>query len=678
MLLQNIVDLSVFISLISPLIVAIIIGLSYFFEAPQEFFEKSSFRIVRIAGFLSFFAASLALILWLFCPEKAASIDMAAFHIDEKFSIHFDLFYDIFGLIFLFTIAFVSAIITFFSHRYLHRDPGYRRFFTVISLFVFGMNLIVLAGTFDLIFAGWEIVGISSYLLIAYFWHRPKAVAAATRAYYLYRVSDLGFLVGIIITHFFWHDVSLFHEMATNSGNPVLSHLSIAWRWLLSICILLPVLAKSAQFPFSYWLPKAMEGPTHSSAIFYGSLSIHVGIFLLIRTMPIWYFTPGFTIVLGIIGLITAVSATLCALVQATIKGQIGYASIAQVGIMLIELAFGFKSLVFAHLIGNAFLRCFQLLVSSSILTTHLQMQQVVRSFGELNRYSLPQIFPSFLQPSLYVYAINDAFSESIIQKIIVTPLWTLARGVNQLINKSSQSLVSGFFRFTISVGRASINQRSEMRSFSPLLAILLATLCLDFLLHNFALVRIFSLFAALILALAALGEERKAVRALSLAIFGNLFAFLSLSSNHSGRLYLIGFIVSAFVALEALSYIEKRRNIPELTRFLGLYQQFPLAGTMLLIGMLGMLSFPISSTFYGEDLLLSLTVESGLHYLISFQVIFIFNGIAIIRLFSNIMLGKRANVIEGLSLDMSRAQAFLRATIFFAGNIAAFYLAVS
>ena len=129
--------------------------------------------------------------------------------------------FDIYGLLFLATCNTITTLITFFSHRYLHRDPGYRRFFVTISLFAFGVNLIILAGAFDLIFMGWEMVGLSSFLLIGYFWHRPKAIAAACRAYYVYRITDLGLLISLLITHFFWHDASIFADFFNTNSHSI-------------------------------------------------------------------------------------------------------------------------------------------------------------------------------------------------------------------------------------------------------------------------------------------------------------------------------------------------------------------------------------------------------------------------------------------------------------------------
>lgn len=676
MLATSILYGSVVCTLLAPLVALLLIGASFLFHAELSRFERSTYRLVRFASVFSFAGSVIAFFAWFFSTTKTGMVTFANFHIASQFDISLQLFFTWRNLAFLVSCTMINAVITFYSHRYLHRDPGYRRFFITISLFAFGMNLIILAGNFDLIFAGWELVGLSSFLLIGYFWHRPKAVAAATRAYYIFRVCDLGLLASILITHFFWHNISLFNDINNFNMHSVLAHIPTTWRWLLSLSILLPVLGKSAQFPFCFWLPKAMEGPTQSSAIFYGSLSIHVGVFLLIRTMPVWFYTPGFHYLLLGIGLITAVSSTLCAQVQSNIKGQIGYASIAQVGLMLVELSFGWTTLALFHMVGNAFLRCFQLLVSGSILTTHLHMQNVVRTFGALSRFSLTQLFPERMRPALYVFAINDGYFEVILKAIIVKPTMSIATVCNRIVHIDLPRLVKR--AVSISHRQLSARSGSTLQSFAPILFALCLGVVFDVIFRSYDVVRLFSLIVALLLALASLGEQTRAHRALLLAFFSNLFAFLSVTSSRAGLLYLIGLLTSAIIALEALRYIEKRRSIVHLKNYLGLYQQFPLAGTMLLLGSLGIVSFPISSTFYGEDLLLSVSIDSGLHFLIFFQIIFIVSGIAIIRTYSRVMLGRRDNVMRDIMLDFSSRGMLIRLLLFIGGNVLAFVLAVA
>lgn len=672
---RGILYMAISLTLFAPLGTAFLLSLTFFFKRPLPEFEKFTYRVVRTSSVFLFLCSILALASWYFVHLPIGSINFGEFRLMKNFLVNLRLVFDTYSLVFMMSCAGIFTLITFFSHRYLHRDPGYRRFFITISLFSFGINLIILAGAFDLIFMGWEVVGLSSFLLIGYFWHRPKAIAAACRAYYIYRITDLGLLISLLVTHLFWHDANIFADFLSTSNHAILPHVPMAWRWLLSVCILLPVLGKSAQFPLCFWLPKAMEGPTHSSAIFYGSISIHVGVFLLLRTRPIWYFTDGFVYLLCAIGLITTLCATLFAMVQSNIKGQIGYASIAQVGLMLVELSLGFTTVVFIHMIGNAFLRCFQLLVSGSILTTHLHLQKVIRTFGQFSTFSLPNLLPKSLQPTAYIFAINDGFFEEALKRIFVKPVLFLANSFNLIICGNIHSLFKNIQR--LSKAPFSPKPNMTMRSFSPMLAILAFGVFVDVILRSYEMIRMFSLITGIILVLASIGEIKKPLNALLLLIFGNLFAFLSIHSNKPGLLYLIGLVTSAMIAFEALRHICVHRSIVDLRRHQGLFQQFPLAGSIFLVGILGIISFPLSSTFYGEDILLELSIDYGLHYLVMFQMLFILSGIGAIRLYSLVMLGVRDNVVRDVQLDFSPLKALLRFLLLVLGNMAAFTVVV-
>ncbi len=195
----------------------------------------------------------------------------------------------------------------------------------------------------------------------------------------------------------------------------------------IALLLLLSAAGKSGQFPFSFWVARAMEGPTSSSAIFYGALSIHTGVFLLLRTMPIWYVSETARVCIALIGIITAVTCTITGQVQSNIKGQIGYASVAQVGLMFVELALGFDTLVLVHFVGNASLRCYQLLVSPSVVAYILRLQssaseQAKSKIGDPLTHSLNPRF----RATLYVCATQEFYMEWIVNRVFLDlPQWT-------------------------------------------------------------------------------------------------------------------------------------------------------------------------------------------------------------------------------------------------------------
>ena len=216
-------------------------------------------------------------------------------------------------------------------------------------------------------FIGWEAIGLSSFLLIAFYRNRYLPVKNGLKVLSIYRVSDIALILAMWMMHHLTHQNISFTQLAEAKIMAVqFQHGEMAL--FIAIMIVLAAVAKSAQLPFTSWLPRAMEGPTSSSAIFYGSLSIHIGVFVLLRTYPFWQDMLWMKIIIIIVGVLTAIIATLIARVQPTVKTQIAYASAAQIGIMFVEVALGFHILALIHFAGNAFLRTYQLLVSPSVL----------------------------------------------------------------------------------------------------------------------------------------------------------------------------------------------------------------------------------------------------------------------------------------------------------------------
>ena len=269
--------------------------------------------------------------------------------------------------------ALMGSLLTFlvakFSKTYLHRDDGYKRFFSTILLFFFSYNLLIFSGNFETLFMGWEVLGICSFLLIAFYRDRYLPIKNSLKVMSIYRLGDICLILGMWMSHHLWHENITFLKL--NDTNAVIEHIA-EHNWyaiFIGTMIIIAAAAKSAQLPFSTWLPRAMEGPTSSSAIFYGALSVHLGVFLLIRTFPYWESILILKILVIGIGIATSLIATSIARVQSSVKVQIAYASVTQIGLMFIEIALGFHILALIHFSANAFLRTYQLLVSPSVLS---------------------------------------------------------------------------------------------------------------------------------------------------------------------------------------------------------------------------------------------------------------------------------------------------------------------
>ncbi|NCX99927.1 MAG: hypothetical protein EBX35_15475, partial [Planctomycetia bacterium] len=202
----------------------------------------------------------------------------------------------------------LCALVNAFAGKYLHREPGFTRFFLLLAVFGTGMNLMVLAGSIDVLFAGWEMLGISSTLLIGFFLERGNAVRAALRAFTTYRICDVGLLTAAVLVHRAVGSGDFEHLFGDNWPNGTCL-VPAATATIVSLLLVFAAMGKSAQVPFSGWLPLAMEGPTPSSAIFYGALSIHAGAYVLLRCEALLEQAWPARVALVVIGLGTALHA---------------------------------------------------------------------------------------------------------------------------------------------------------------------------------------------------------------------------------------------------------------------------------------------------------------------------------------------------------------------------------
>jgi NADH-quinone oxidoreductase subunit L len=321
---------------------------------------------------------------------------------------------DRFSLPFLAMTLVLSGLVGQFSVTYMHRERGFLRFFLLLHLFAFGSLLAFAAGSFDLVAAGWEIVGITSVLLIAFFQQRAAPVENGLRVFLVYRASDVGLLVGVVALHNWAGTASFFN------GLPALTQTQAT---IVSLLFLLAAAGKAAQIPFSGWLPRAMEGPTPSSAIFYGAISIHAGAFLLLRIQPLLSASLSASALVIIIGLLTAIHGTIVGRASADAKTSVAYASLTQVGVVFVEIGAGWTGIAVAHILGHATVRTLQFLRTPSMLHDYHEMHSA--SGGELapTGRHLEQLFPDRVQLWLYRWALDRSHLDTILDRYVVEPL---------------------------------------------------------------------------------------------------------------------------------------------------------------------------------------------------------------------------------------------------------------
>jgi NAD(P)H-quinone oxidoreductase subunit 5 len=388
--------------------------------------ERAISRITGIVFFLS--ASGLAGLLW---PLAANDSTAVVVTFGNWFAVHdysfpLVLMADRLSLPFLAMTVVLSGLIGKFSSTYLHREPGFFRFFVLLHLFAFGSLLAFAAGSFDLLAGGWEIVGITSVLLIGFFQLRPAPVENGLRVFAVYRASDIGLLVAIFVMHH-WAGTAMF-----SGGLPLLTGTQAL---IVSLLLLLAASGKAAQIPFSGWLPRAMEGPTPSSAIFYGAISIHAGAYLLLRIQPILAQSPLASALVILIGVATAIHGTIVGRACADAKTSLAYASLTQVGVVFVEIGIGWTSVAVAHILGHAMVRTLQFLRAPSMLHDYHQMHSAIGGEPAGAGTQLEDLLPENVRLWLYRWAFDRGHLDTILERWVVEPLLNFSRFLGKLDN---------------------------------------------------------------------------------------------------------------------------------------------------------------------------------------------------------------------------------------------------
>ena len=327
--------------------------------------------------------------------------------------------------------AFVALIVVTtvkFSSTYLQGERGFVRFFVLTLFFAAGMQLLVLAGSVELLFIGWELVGMTSVLLVAFFHERSGPVQAAIRVLVTYRVCDIGLLLGGVWLHRWIGTTVWVDAFAAVGGRP-----STIAALAVSLGLVFAAMGKAAQFPVGGWLPRAMEGPTASSAVFYGSLSVHAGVYLLIRAAPLIEHSLAARVVLVVVGAVTAVMAALSSQVSADAKSAVAYATASQLGVMFVECGLGFYTLATVHLMTHATLRYYQFLRTPTALQDALWQQAAL---GRTEQDAAAQRWEHMALPrrrALYRLALERFAVETALDRWITRPILGISRALNAL-----------------------------------------------------------------------------------------------------------------------------------------------------------------------------------------------------------------------------------------------------
>ncbi len=280
------------------------------------------------------------------------------------FEVGVDLRWDPLAAVMALTVTGVSFLIHVYSIGYMQDDPRYSRFFGYLNLFVFSMLLLVLADNLLLLYAGWELVGVCSYLLIGFWFERPSAATAAKKAFITTRIGDTGMLVGIFVLFVTLGTFSIPEiNRAATEGSFARSTATAAALLLFSGAV-----GKSAQIPLYVWLPDAMEGPTPVSALIHAATMVTAGVYLVVRLNPLFDFAPVAATVVATIGALTALYAAILATAEEDIKRVLAYSTVSQLGFMFLAAGVAAPGAAMFHLVTHAFFKALLFLAAGSVM----------------------------------------------------------------------------------------------------------------------------------------------------------------------------------------------------------------------------------------------------------------------------------------------------------------------
>ena len=368
---------------IAPLIGSIVVGLF------GRLISKSAAHVLTIGGVTISLVASVMVFyqMWQiqFEPQNFSVYQWA---LVGNFSLEIGFLIDSLTAIMMVVVTSVSLMVHIYTIGYMHDDPGYKRFFSYISLFTFSMLMLVMSNNFLQLFFGWEAVGLVSYLLIGFWYTKPTAIHANLKAFLVNRVGDFGFLLGIAAIAIYMSslDYSDIFALAPEMISQVISiNEDIQFPLLTFICIALFIgaMGKSAQVPLHVWLPDSMEGPTPISALIHAATMVTAGIFMVARMSPLFELSETALLVIMVIGATTAFFMGLVAIVQDDIKKVVAYSTLSQLGYMTVALGVSAYSLAIFHLYTHAFFKALLFLAAGSVIIA-MHHEQDIRKMGGL------------------------------------------------------------------------------------------------------------------------------------------------------------------------------------------------------------------------------------------------------------------------------------------------------
>jgi len=335
-----------------------------------------------------------------FIDHKIVS-EIEWFRLTDTIVIKLGFLIDNLTVLMLFVVALISALVHYFSVAYMKGDERYNRYFAYLGIFTFSMNGIVLTNNILMMYIFWELVGLSSYLLIGFWFEKKSAADAGKKAFLVNRIGDLGMFAGILIL-FLTYNTFSFDTIFQSISAGKIPFNSDFWLTLTGILLFMGAIGKSAQFPLHVWLPDAMEGPTPVSALIHAATMVAAGVYLTVRIFGL--LTADAMMFIAVIGMLSAFIPATIALTQNDIKKVLAYSTVSQLGYMVMALGVGAYKFAFFHLVTHAFFKACLFLGSGSVIHA-MHHEQDIRNMGGL-RKKLPLTYATFLLSSFAISGI--------------------------------------------------------------------------------------------------------------------------------------------------------------------------------------------------------------------------------------------------------------------------------
>ena len=391
-------------------------------------FSKSLVATIAAGSVAASFAVSLgAFLQMLSLPEDSLSVVTNYFTWIQagNFQANFGYLLDPLSGLMILIVTGVGLLIHVYSIGYMHDDPGFYRYFAYLNLFMFSMLTLVLANNYLLMFVGWEGVGLCSYLLIGFWFHKKSAADAGKKAFIVNRIGDFGFILAAMLIFWTFGSVDYRQVFAAAASFPLEPLGAIGT--ITAICLLMFVGAtgKSAQIPLYVWLPDAMEGPTPVSALIHAATMVTAGVYMVARSAVLFDHAPGALLVVASIGAATAIFAASIGLVQTDIKKVLAYSTVSQLGYMFLACGVGAYAAGVFHLMTHAFFKALLFLGAGSVIHGMNGIQDI-QKMGGLRR-EMPWTFRTFLVGAIAIAGIPPFagfFSKDLI-------LWSAWNGPN-------------------------------------------------------------------------------------------------------------------------------------------------------------------------------------------------------------------------------------------------------